>query len=207
MSWSQNERALFAALPPADQLPESARELAERFEHFNSEAQQLRGKALEMKQKRERVGHEYEAKLGQAMLDKAKLPTNPLPDYDRGIEDTERHAAGAMRAAAIAFAELGDSLVASQHELVTTSCRELAVDVEHAVDAAQTLRAALDTVEARLALVYWLQRIRASNPVGYAPMTHESKVLDETYGRMLSVLRTLRRDLEEVAEQSAAVSA
>jgi hypothetical protein len=200
-----NERGLFAALPPLERLPESVHEPVTRFDGFVEESQQLRRKALEMRQQRERVARDYEQKLGDAMLAKTKTPTSPLPDYDASIEDTEHRAAGAMRAAARTYAEMGDMLLADKPAVVAAARGELALKVEQAVDALEALRPALDEVKSSFAYTRWSLQLHPSQPHHYATASAEARVFDESMKHIASTLTALRRELEELnAEESIA---
>jgi hypothetical protein len=205
MAWHTNQRGFFTGLPPV--LPESVTPLLDDFTRFNEVSLSLAKQATEMRAKREQVSRDHEAAIAEAMLAGSKKePLSPLPDWDRAIEDLDHRAAGARRAAAERYAEIGRALIASRDEDLHTLESELVTLVAAALDGVEALRPQLDAVTEALARHRWHEEVTHSRVPGWAPGTGEGKVMGDALGQIISSLRRINADLnppQELVKQEA----
>jgi hypothetical protein len=195
MAWTLGPRGIFPTLPPSERLGEPARAIAVDYERFVSQARDLARQATEKASQRERVAAEYEAKLGQAMLDKRKMPVNPLPDYYAALADLRHRSAGALRAAADRYAALGRQLADDKETIVSEQRAVVAGKVAEALDTIEALRPVLDELGNEIALLGWYQDLDPRQAKQYATASPERAVFDNAFGQVMSTLRRLRSEL------------
>jgi hypothetical protein len=201
MPWTQGPRGIFSPLPPAEYLPEEIAAEISRFESFLAESKKLRGEATKMRQNRERMRADYESKIADALVEnKTKLPPDPLADYDQSIQSLEARSAGNERAAAQVYARIGDAMIATKRETLLAAADRLDTSTTRVVEALEEIRPLLDDVSADTAYYRWCQRIEHSAS-GYAAASPESRVIDQTTGALLSMLRGTRAEIAQRRER------
>jgi hypothetical protein len=191
MAWTQHARGFFPALPPPERLPETARHLAERHQSFIAEEGKLRGQAQEKSQERQQKIRDYEAAIGEAMLAGKKPPISPIPDFDAALADLQHRSAGAMRAAAQTYAELGDLLCADKPDLIARQEARLRKEAASALSAAEAVRDRLAALSEEIAVWRWYHALHPSRPQHFAVASAESEIFSDGMGRIISALRRL----------------
>lgn len=206
MAWTTGARNTFPALPPADALPESLGEEIARFDDFSTQARDFARKALDLRQKRDRVRADYEAKIGQALVEGSKrLPPDPMVDYDQSIQSLESRAAGALRAAAAIYAQLGDAMVAEKSALVVSSRQRLEARLTDATSALDGLRGLVDSLGDEIALHRWLEAI-GPQARHFAVASQERSAIDNGLGQIASALRRVDHELAQQTRDLEAAS-
>jgi hypothetical protein len=199
MAWTVSPRGVFNALPDAALVPKPIAGLVARHSAFVAEHRELTRKANELRAQRDQVAAAYEQKIAESMIARRDPPANPLPDYDAGIEDYTHRAQGALRAAAQVYGEIGDKLNAAKPDLVSQATNSVEVAVSEALEAIDVIRPLLDRVGDEIALLHWYQSIERQ-AVGYVTASAERTIIDESLGRILSVLRHTANDIAESRE-------